>query len=176
VVPVGGPFRVGGRTYGLRDIQFGGDNLQVPIFEGKLNKKDAGHDAKQHWRLPESQRTSFGGASIIPKPIWLLVSNDSSDTINFPILKIWTLLPQEAALLPSPCLLKAALRRVKPGERERRREGVIIFELAKLNNFGKTNKRKTKLPNYLVFCTIENHTPADQGAAMMIRENSMHSA
>jgi hypothetical protein len=30
---------LGGRTpYGLRDIQYGGDNLQVPIFEGKLNK------------------------------------------------------------------------------------------------------------------------------------------
>jgi hypothetical protein len=29
----------GRRTpYGLRDIQYGGDNLQVPIFEGKLNK------------------------------------------------------------------------------------------------------------------------------------------
>jgi hypothetical protein len=23
-------------TYGLRDLQYGGDNLQVPIFEGKL--------------------------------------------------------------------------------------------------------------------------------------------
>jgi hypothetical protein len=28
------------RTYGLRDIQYGGDNLQVPIFEGKLKYGD----------------------------------------------------------------------------------------------------------------------------------------
>jgi hypothetical protein len=27
---------VGRRTYGLQDKQFGGDNLQFPIFEGKL--------------------------------------------------------------------------------------------------------------------------------------------
>jgi hypothetical protein len=27
------------RTHGLRDKHFGGDYLQVPIFEGKLNKK-----------------------------------------------------------------------------------------------------------------------------------------
>jgi hypothetical protein len=28
------------RTYGPRDKQYWGDNLQVPIFEGKLNYSD----------------------------------------------------------------------------------------------------------------------------------------
>jgi hypothetical protein len=33
---LGGRTSGGRRTYGLRDKHFGGDNLQVPIFEGKL--------------------------------------------------------------------------------------------------------------------------------------------
>jgi hypothetical protein len=74
---LGSPFlggrTFGRRTYGLRDKHFGGDNLQVPIFEGKFN------NANKHYRACR--------ISVVRPPTWQRwrhVANSAMSTLQLP--------------------------------------------------------------------------------------------